>query len=187
MTARARTSCFERVRASAGVLGIAAVLSGLGTFADRAEGRDSGGRPSLVIRSQGLPSAVQIAPGDRIERTFELRQRGSTAAVFLKLGFRQRSRLDSDRRFGLQLAIDRCSRPWRKVGGSPSYSCRGKRCVVLKPAPLEWRRRLARLLLRRGAKNYLRLTLTLPTGADNSFQGRTTRLVYTFLAVAGRG
>jgi hypothetical protein len=186
MRARAKASRFERIRGSAIVLGIAAFLSGLGTFAAAAVGnRPSTARPRLEVRPAKLAPAVQISPGDRIERIAVLRYHGAPRfkGVFLTTTFPRDSRLAADKKSGLRLSIDRCSTSWLKRQGRSSYGCRGKRWIVLGPAGLDRQRRLKHLSLRAEREDHLRLILTFPASADDSFQGQVTRLVYTFRGV----
>jgi spore coat-associated protein N len=111
-----------------------------------------------------------------------VRGRGELRVVALAVKA-QRASLLTDRKQGLRLSLVRCSRGWKGTLRAHSYTCLGRRTRLLTRRPALGRRRLG-LLLRRGQKAYLRLTLTLPTQAGNALQGQTSTLVYRFTAVA---
>src|SRR5438105_89914 len=127
------------------------------------------GRPRLVIVPRRLADVRDLAPGDRIERLVELRVRGKGrfVAVYFRARLRRQSVLADPQR-GLQIAIDRCSKRWKKRRGA--YTCPGRRSLVLSRRPLQRRARLRRLRLLPSHAAHLRLALTLPVGADNQFQ-----------------
>jgi hypothetical protein len=136
------------------------------------------GRPRLVVTPRRLPAARNIAPGDRIERLVELRLKGK--GRFAAVYFRARARQSA----GLLIAIDRCSRRWRKRGAA--YSCPGRRLVVLSRRPLLGRARLRRLGLSHRRSAHLRLVLTFPPDAGNELQAETVHATYSFVGVARR-
>ena len=178
----------RRLRSTATPTAIAAAVLALGIATAPAEStyglRSS--RPRLVVSPSKLRVAQAIAPGDRIERLAELRVRGRgrLTAVYFKARARKRSALDSDTQHGLQVAIDRCSKKWRKRGAG--YSCPGKRFAILARRPLLGRTRLRRLGLRGRRPAHLRLVITLPANAGSSLQGQSTDATYSFVGVASR-
>jgi hypothetical protein len=131
------------------------------------------------------PASV-VAPGDRIERTIVLRLRGRAALATVVLTVKaKRTSLLTDRRQGLLLSLDRCSKRWVRPSRGHSYTCRGRRTRLAIRKPVLGGRK-ARLTLRRGAKAYLRLRLKLPIRAGDALQHQTSPLVYRFTGVAQR-
>jgi spore coat-associated protein N len=172
---------------SAVVVGTAASFAALGAAADLADasrGRVQAKGPQLLLAGRNVQRARAVAPGDRIQRTLVLRvrERGELRIVALAVKAKRASLL-TDRKQGLRLSLERCSRGWKGPRRAHSYTCRGRRTRLLTRKPVLGRRRLG-LLLRRGQRAYLRLTLTLPTQAGNRLQGQTSTLVYRFTAVA---
>jgi hypothetical protein len=138
-----------------------------------------------MVSPSKLPVAQAIAPGDRIERLAELRVRGHGrfTTVYFRASAKKSSALDSDAQYGLQVAIERCSKKWRRRGAG--YSCPGRRFAVLARRPLLGRARLRRLELRRQRPAHLRLVITLPANAGNSLQRQSTDATYSFVGAAG--
>jgi spore coat-associated protein N len=172
---------------SAVVVGTAASFAVLGAAADLADasrGRVQAKGPQLLIAGRNVQRARAVAPGDRIERTIVLRVRGRGELRLVALAVRaKRASLLTDRKLGLRLSLERCSRSWKHTIRAHSYTCRGRRTRLLTRKPVLGKRRLG-LLLHRGGMANLRLTLTLPTQAGNALQGQTSTLVYRFTAVA---
>jgi hypothetical protein len=167
-------------------MAITAVILALGTAAAPAASTQvrRSSQPRLVVSPSKLPVAQAIAPGDRIQRLAELRLvgQGRLAAVYFKASARKSSALDSDPQRGLQVGIERCSQKWRRRGAR--YSCPGRRFALLARRPLLGRARLRRLELRARRSAHLRLAITLPANAGNSFQRQTTDATYSFVGVA---
>ncbi len=89
---------------------------------------------------------------------------------------------------GLQVTVERCSKPWIQLPGpAPSYACRKRMTVVVAPTKVPARMFLKGIpKLKPGAKLYLRMTITLPANAANQLQGRSATLVPTFVIPGGR-
>lgn len=173
---------------SALVLGAVAIFAIPGAsahYAGASPGRIQGKRTTVLLGSRGVQRAARVAPGDRIERMIVLRVRGrgSLRIVVLRVKARRKSLL-TERRGGLRLSLERCSARWRRVAGSSAYKCRGTHKTLLTRVPVLGKRRLKGLVVAPGSKARLRLTLTLPSGAGNAFQGKTTKLLYRFTGVA---
>jgi spore coat-associated protein N len=161
-----------------------AVLGAAAGLADASRGRVQAKRPQLLIAGRNVQRARAVAPGDRIERTIVLRVRGRGELRVVALAIKaKRASLLTDRKQGLRLSLERCSRGWKRMLRAHSYTCRGRRTRLLARKPVLGRRRLG-LRLRREQKAYLRLTLTLPTQAGNVLEGQTSTLVYRFTGVA---
>jgi spore coat-associated protein N len=131
-------------------------------------------------------NATGVAPGDTMQRSFDLINQGSLdlASITLTTSATTSSLLDTDATNGLQMAIDRCSVAWTESGSSPAftYTCSGSTSTVLaQRAVIGSNLALSNLgSLTAGATDHLRLTLTLPSSADNSFQNLTSTIQYSF-------
>jgi hypothetical protein len=180
----------RKLLASLSAIGAAAGLVSLGLFAQSVDAADAArridaGRRSQLIAKKVVAKAARLAPGDRVERLFELRNAGSTGLRVVTLTVRQRQRsLLTDRKQGLRLSIDRCSRRWSRSSGPARYRCRGKRVVVLRQVPVLGRWKLKRLMLKAHGRGHLRLTLTLPARAGNALEHKTAKLRYRFTGIA---
>ena len=134
-------------------------------------------------------NATGVAPGDTIQRSFDLINQGSLnlASVTLTTTASPSSLLDTDATNGLQVVIDRCSVAWTEAGVAPAYtySCSGTTASVLASrAVITTNSALSNLGgLTAGATDHLRLTLTLPSGADNTFQNLTSTIQYSFTGI----
>jgi hypothetical protein len=169
--------------ATSGVIVLAVLV--LSTSASSAHnGRLLRGRPRLVATPGRLAGAQSIAPGDRVQRVVLLRERGNGrfGAIYLVVRAKESSLLDTDRQHGLLIAIDGCSKKWRRHGRT--YSCHGRRYRVLAERPLVGRARLRHLALQRKRTWHLRLILTLPAAADNAMQAQLTTVRYSFVGIS---
>jgi hypothetical protein len=135
-------------------------------------------------------NATAVAPGDTIQRSFDLTNSGSldlAAAPTLTTTASPSSLLDTDATNGLQMTIDKCSVAWTEAGTSPAftYTCSGTTTSVLASrAVIGSAITLSNLstLVTAGTTERLRLTLTLPSTAGNTFQGLSSTLTYAFNA-----
>jgi spore coat-associated protein N len=134
-------------------------------------------------------AASNIAPGDTVERAVDLRNTGNVAATSITLSSAAiiSSLLDTDPVFGLQMAIERCSVPWTEGGSAPAYTytCGGTISPVLLWRPwIGSNLSLANLSsLTPGLTDHLRIMLSMPGSAGNSFQGRSSTVACTFTAL----
>jgi len=179
-----------RVVASVAVLAAAGALIALGLCAGFASasplGRVSRSAHRLTVGPHVLAAVGPLAPGDRAERTVELRYAGRFATVVLNTATKGSSLLRSDPTGGIRLAIDRCAKPWTKRRGTTTYVCPGKRWSVVKTVPLAGKGglRLNHLSRRAGRTDHLRLTISLPLSAGNPLQGLSARVVYRLTGAA---
>jgi hypothetical protein len=131
-------------------------------------------------------NASGVAPGDTIQRSFDLIDQGSLnlASITLTTTATASSLLDTDATNGLQMVIDRCSVAWTEAGVAPAYTytCSGATSSVLASrAVIGANLALSNLgALTAGATDHLRMTLTLPASADNTFQNLTSTLQFSF-------
>ena len=185
-----------KVLASTVVLGAAASIAGLGTFGTftsttSASESASTGTVKIDLGASGTDNRLSVAatglvPGDTVQRVVKLSNTGSQnlAGTTLTATATTSSVLDSDTTNGLQLTIDKCSQAWTEGGTAPAYSytCAGTTTPVLGTRPVIG---LAMPLsglssLTAGSSDYLRVTLAFPTGADNSFQNKSSVIALTF-------
>ena len=189
----------KRLLGSFAVVGVAAAMAGLGTFATftsstSASHTISSGTVSIALGSTGAANrltvgASNVVPGDTIQRSADLINNGGASAdnlssIVLTTTASPTSLLDTDATNGLQMSIDKCSVPWTESGAAPAYTytCSGttstvlaSRAVIGANLPLSG---LASLTT--GSTDHLRVTLTLPTAAPNTMQGLTSTISYNF-------
>ena len=176
----------HRIRSAAAATTVAGTLLALGTAAAPAENarRPRSHRPRLVATPTKLAPALQIAPGDRIERLVELRVRGRgrVRGAYFEAAARKSSALDSDTRDGLQVMIERCSKRWQTRG--LATSCPARHTVVLPTRPFLGRTKLRLGKLSAKTPAHLRLVLVFPARAGNGLQGQETDATYRFVGIA---
>jgi hypothetical protein len=182
---------------SVALLGSAAGIAGLGTFATftsstPAEAQTlAAGTVSIQLGADGTGAnrlsvgATDIVPGDTIQRAVDLSSTGANAAlgaIALTTSASPSSKLDTDSTNGLQMAIDSCSTAWTESGTPYTYTCSGTTKSVLASRPVVGTDLALQNLasLTPGGTDHLRVTLTLPTTADNTFQGLTSAIDFVF-------
>jgi predicted ribosomally synthesized peptide with SipW-like signal peptide len=192
-----RRSVTSRLLLSACVLGIAASIAGLATYATftsstSASQSVSSGTVTIGLGATGASTnrlnvaATNIAAGDTIQRSVDLINSGSInlASITLSSTATTSSLLDTDATNGLQLAIDRCSVPWTESGTAPAYTytCSGTSTSVLASRAIVGSNLTLSNLgsLTAGATDRLRFTLTLPSAAPNTLQNQSSVIQYTF-------
>ncbi|GAA1246233.1 TasA family protein [Oryzihumus leptocrescens] len=192
------TSTGGKVLASTVVLGAAATIAGLGTFGSftsttSANQAVASGTVAIALGSAGTSgnrlsvAASGLVPGDTVQRTITLSNASGNqdlAGVTLTTTATPSSLLDTDATNGLQMVIDKCSQAWSETGTSPAYvyTCGGTTTSVLaSTAVVGSNRTLSNLAsLTNGSSDNLRVTLTLPSTADNTFQGKSSTLSFSF-------
>jgi spore coat-associated protein N len=192
-----RRSVASRLLLSACVLGVAASIAGLATYATftsstSASQSVSSGTVTIGLGATGSSTnrlniaATNIAAGDTIQRSVDLINSGSInlSAITLTSTATTSSLLDTDATNGLQLVIDKCSVPWTEGGTAPAYTytCSGTTSSVLAShAVIGSNLTLSSLAsLTAGTTDHLRFTLTLPAAAPNTFQNQSSVIQYTF-------
>jgi spore coat-associated protein N len=192
-------SLSTKILLSATAVSAAAGVAGLGTFASftsstSASATVSSGTMTVALGATGAATnrltvnASGIAPGDTIQRSVDLLNSGSMdfASVTLTTSASPSSLLDTDATNGLQMTIDRCSTAWTEAGTAPAYTytCSGTTSTVLSTrAVIGSNLALANLAsLTGGATDKLRVTLTLPSTAGNTFQNLSSTVTYAFTA-----
>jgi hypothetical protein len=181
---------------SLAIVGLAASIASLATFASFTSSTSaqaqslSSGTVSLALGTANRLTigASNLVPGDTIERAIDLTNDGSagTSSVgsITVTTTGSGTALDSDASNGLQMTIDSCSVAWTESGPPYTYSCGGTTSSVLASRPVIGTNvTLSNMsAVTAGSTDHLRVTLTLPSSADNSFQGLGDTLNYVFTA-----
>jgi spore coat-associated protein N len=194
----------RKLLVSLAVISAAASIAGLGTFATftsstSASQSVSSGTVTIALGATGASTnrltvgASNIAPGDTIQRSVDLIDSGSIdlASITLTTNATTSSLLDTDATNGLQMVIDRCSNAWTEGGTAPAYTytCSGATSTVLASrAIIGTNLALSNLsALTNGVTDHLRVTLTFPSAAPNSFQNQSSTVQYTFTGTQRAG
>jgi spore coat-associated protein N len=193
--ASTKTRTARKILGSLGVLGATAAVAGLGTFGTFTDSTTpistevASGKVDINLANPGhaIPaSTTGFLPGDSMTRAVTLTNAGNSDLSSVTLGVTATvsSILDTNTTNGLKLSVDACSVPWTQGGTStaPTFSCVGgtSRNVVAS-VPVKGTYALNGLSsLAVGGTDHLTFTISLPTGADNSFQGKTSTLSLVF-------
>jgi predicted ribosomally synthesized peptide with SipW-like signal peptide len=176
------------------VLGAAASITGLGTFATftsstSASQSISSGTVSIALGAAGPANRLAIGAsglvaGDTVQRAADLTNSGADpiGSISLTTTASTSSALDTDTTNGLQMAIDKCSLAWTESGPPYTYTCGGTTTSVLASrAVIGANLALSNLsALAAGSTDHLRVTLTLPAAAPNALQGKASVVSYSF-------
>ena len=194
----ARAPVAKRLLATVVVLAVTAGIAGLATFATftsttSASLSVASGTVAITSGATGSVAnrfnvnATNIAPGDTIQRTVDVISTSSVALAsdLLTTSAAPSNLLTSDTTNGLQLVIDRCSVAWTETGVAPAYAytCSGTTTPVLASrAVIGTNLSLNNMTLAAGGgTDHLHATITLPTTADNTFQGiAATTITFAF-------
>lgn len=184
-----------KILASVALVGTAAAVAGMGTYgaftdSTTAEQSVTAGTVDIDLLD---PTALNLAmagllPGDSVEKLATLKNTGNsglsavTLTTSLPVGATPNA-LTGDSTLGLQLKIESCSTAW--TGTAAPYTCTGSQSVL--PASAIIGNGQARALtnltsLTSGNSDFLKLTTSLPSGADNTFQGLTSTIKFDFTA-----
>ena len=182
-----------KILASVALVGTAAAVAGMGTFGaftDSTTTVDQAVTAGTVIIDLTDPGTLNVPvtnllPGDSVEKFATLSNTGNSdfntisQSTALATGATS-NLLTSDATNGLQLTIESCSTAWTVVANGVD-TCTGSVSVLAKGAMLGTGKALANLAsVTAGSADHLKITTTLPTTADNSFQGLTTTVGFTF-------
>jgi spore coat-associated protein N len=188
----------KKLLGSFAVLGVAASVAGLGTFATftsstSASQSIASGTVSIALGASGPANrltvgATNVVAGDTIQRAVDLINNGTASAdnlssIQLSTSAAPSSALDTDATNGLQTVIDKCSVAWTETGPPYTYTCGGTTSSVLASrAVIGSNIALSNLSsLTTGTTDHLRVTLTLPAAAPNAEQGQSSTISYNFV------
>jgi spore coat-associated protein N len=192
---RTRAGMTPKLLATVALLGAAASIAGLGTYATFTSTTSQShtiatGTVTIALGATGASTnrlnigASSLAPGDTIQRSVDLINSGSLdlASVTLTTTASPSSLLDTDATNGLQMVIDKCSAAWTESGPPYTYTCGGSTSTVLASrAVIGSSLSLSNLSsTTAGATDHLRVTLTLPGAAPNTLQNQSSTISYAF-------
>src|SRR5947209_5246929 len=144
-------------------------------------------RPALTLADAGNGlglstfdiASTGLAPGDVVQRLIDIH---AERTLNLSVRASPRSRLTTDRINGLRLTITRCAaNQWVRL--NTRVRCASTIETLLTNAPLA---ELPTLVLPTSGASQLLIEQTLPTRADNRFQGLSTTVTYAFSAATAR-
>ena len=194
MSSNNRADTTRKVLGSLAVIGTAAAVAGLGTFGTFTDSTTpltaqlATGTVSIDLAQPAAPipaTTTGLLPGDSIARPLTLVNDGSSPLSTVNLGVTTTGGiLTTDTVHGLQLAVHACSTPWTQTSTAPTYTCTATQRTAAPSGPAVGNRTLdTPTSLTPGGTDHLLVTLTLPTTADNTFQGATSTLALTFSGV----
>jgi hypothetical protein len=192
----------RKVVGSLAIAGAAAAVAGLGTFGTFTSSTTpvatqvtTGSVAINLAQPSGsfsIPATTAgFVPGDSLTRAVTLNNSGTAGLSSITLGSTASASnlLSSDTVNGLQLAVKSCSVPYTQGGtaAAPTYTCSGAE-NVLRSGPAVTNIPLPALnSLNPGGSDNLVFTVSLPTSADNTFQGLSNTLNLTFTGVQRTG
>ncbi len=188
----------RKVLLTIAAVGTTASIAGLGTFATftsttSATHSVSSGTVAIALGASGAAnrlsvSATNVVPGDTIQRAVDLISTstdGLGSVTLTTSAPTTTSLLDTDATNGLQMLIDECSVAWTESGSSPAYTytCSGTTTANLTTGTvIRSGATLSGLsILTASGTAHLRIKLTLPSTAGNTFQTLSSVIDYSFL------
>jgi predicted ribosomally synthesized peptide with SipW-like signal peptide len=197
-----RPAFTPKLLASAAVVGAAASIAGLGTYATWTSSTPaqnqtvSAGTVQIALGSTNrlTTNATGLVPGDVVERAVDLNgpASGVTGIGSISLGVTvgASTLLDSDTTNGLHINVDSCPSAWTESGTAPAYtySCSGSVTSLVSNQPVIGNFNLPSLnSMNVGGVDHLRVKLTLPASAPTTMMGLSDTLSYVFTATARAG
>jgi hypothetical protein len=183
-----------KIIASVALVGTAAGVAGLGTYGaftstTSANQAVAAGSVAIALAAPGATNTLNVPvtdvlPGDRIERLATLSNTGTSDLNNVTLSTTATgtpSALTTDGTNGLQLTIENCSTPWAGTAGA--YTCGGIKTTVLASGPVitgNPKTLTLPTVLTAGTTDNLKVITSLPASADNSFQGLTSAVAFSF-------
>jgi Camelysin metallo-endopeptidase len=189
-----------KIVGSLGIIGTAAAVAGIGTFGGFTDSTTpvatnvSTGTLKIDLSQPGFAipaSTTGFVPGDSLTRPVNLVNSGTVGLGSVTLGTTvgTASVLTTDTVNGLQMAVKSCAVPWTQAGtaSAATYTCSsGER--LLASGPAVGNMALSNpTSLTAGGTDYLTFSISLPTTADNTFQGKSAALSLTFTATQKTG
>jgi hypothetical protein len=196
----AHNATARKVVGSLAVLGTAAAVAGMGTFGSFTDSTTpvdttiASGTLSINVNQTGYAVPVTTAgfvPGDSITRAINLVNDGSAAlgSVNFTSAATAGSILTTDTVNGLQLSLKSCSVAWTQGGSAaaPTYTCAGTTAPLYTGPAVTTMGMNNPASLTAGNTDYLLFSVSLPTSADNTFQGKTATLSLSFTGMQRSG
>jgi len=186
-----------KLLASLAIVGTAASIAGLASFASftsstSASQAVSSGTVTAALGAAGgvdnrlTIAATDLAAGDTMQRAVKLTNSGSLdwASATLSTSATTSSLLDTDATDGLQMVAETCSVAWSEAGTAPAhtYTCSGTQTTLIASRPVIGSNLALGSLgsLTAGGSDYLRVTLSLPSSAGNTFQDLGSAIEFSF-------
>ncbi|MBM7791938.1 putative ribosomally synthesized peptide with SipW-like signal peptide [Paenarthrobacter ilicis] len=182
-----------KILASVALVGTAAAVAGMGTYgaftsSTSASQAVTAGTVTIALGAPGAANTLNvpvtnILPGDKVEKLVTLANTGNSDLNNITLTTNAgttASQLTTDATNGLQLTIENCSVAW--TGTAAPYTCASTKTTVLANGPvIAANKTLNNLTALTNTKtDNLKVTTTLPTTADNTFQGATSTIAFAF-------
>jgi hypothetical protein len=192
----------RKVVGSLAIAGAAAAVAGLGTFGTFTSSTTpvatqvSTGNVAINLAqpsgSYTIPATTTgFVPGDSLTRAVTLNNTGTAAmsSITFATTATASNLLTTDVVNGLQLAVRSCSVPYTQGGtaAAPTYTCGGTEKVLTSGSALTSVQLPGLASLNPGGSDNLVFSISLPTSADNSFQGLSNTLNLTFTGVQRTG
>ena len=198
----ANRTATRKVVGSLAIAGAAAAVAGLGTFGTFTSSTTpvatqvSTGNVAINLAqpsgSYTIPATTTgFVPGDSLTRAITLNNTGTAAmsSITLVSTGTASNLLTTDRTNGLQLAVRSCSVPYTQGGtaAAPTYTCGGTESVLTSGSAVTSVQLPGLASLNPGGSDNLIFSISLPTSADNTFQGLSNTLNLTFTGVQRTG
>jgi hypothetical protein len=196
-------STTRKVVGSLAILGTAAAVAGLGTYGNFTDSTTplsttvDTGTLSINLAQPGGAVAIPVSttgfvPGDSMSRAVNLVNDGGAALGAVNVVSTLTSAanaLTTDSINGLQLTVKGCSVAWTQGGTptAPTYTCAGTERTVLNGAAVNSAPLASPASLAAGGVDNLVFSISLPTTAGNTFQGKSATLSLTFTGVQRTG
>jgi hypothetical protein len=191
----------RKVVGSLAVIGTAAAVAGLGTYGNFTDSTTpmnttvATGTLSINLTQAGayaIPVSVTgLVPGDSITRAVNLVNDGDLAmsSISVVSAATASSILTTDTTNGLQLSVKSCSVPWTQGGtaSAPSYGCSATERTVMAGPVVSQVALNSPASLTPGGTDHLTFSISLPTTADNTFQGKSAGLSLSFTGAQRTG
>jgi hypothetical protein len=197
-------STTRKVVGSLALVGAAAAVAGLGTYGNFTDSSTpinttvSTGTMSIDVSQPGsaviIPATTNnFVPGDTLTRAVNLVNDGGadlgSVSLTSSLASGSPNALTTDLTNGLQLSVKKCSVPWTQGGTAqaPTYTCSGTTSTILSGPAVSSAALTNPSALTAGGTDYLTFSISLPTTADNTFQGKSAALSLVFTGTQRAG
>ena len=189
---------------SLALVGAAAAVAGLGTygnFTDSSTPIDTTVSTGTLSINVAQPAGAVIipvttnsfVPGDSLTRAVNLVNDGGadlgSVSLTSSLASGTANVLTQDLTNGLQLSVKKCTVPWTQGGTAqaPTYTCSGTTSTILSGPAVSSAALSGPAALTAGGTDYLTFSISLPTTADNTFQGKSAALNLVFTGTQRAG
>lgn len=200
-TTATRSRTARKLIGSIGIIGAAAAVAGMGTFGtftDSTAPLNASVNTGTLLLSLTpandtgtlTMNATNFVPGDSLSRPVDLKNDGTSAhsTISLVSTAGTSNLLSTDTANGLKLGVDSCSVTWTKTAPGV-YTCSGTKKALTATVPAVITNGLLSgpASLAVGGVDHLMVTLSLPTSADDTFQGLTNSLAIKFSGTQAAG